>query len=334
MTKSCPVCGAPNEDSANSCIRCGYNFEQHNSGQSAEKFHQNGPPFANVPPDYNFNLITSLDSLRRAFSWLFKGLILLIISLVLGASMVFVVFFWPSIELMFLVISLTLPVLGEFIVFVGFILLISGFGKISKTSLSNADYYRSTRNWLLASLFGLLIIVVDIFVIAPISAPRATAIISSLLAFKVSGLLTLLWAVGIMGMALILYLVSYIKLIKSLEFLSKDLQVKKLHSASNYLHYYLIMYIILIILLPILLYVSISAIVHSLSSIVHSLSSDLISQSLLVNLEILLDVVPIIILFVLQAIGYYFAYTGIGEFESIYYNLATLNYKWKLGKFP
>ena len=333
MTKSCPVCGASNEDSANSCIRCGYNFEQHNSGQSAEKFHQNGPPFANVPPDYNFNLITSLDSLRRAFSWLFIGLILLIISLVLGASMVFVVFFWPSIELMFLEISLTLlvlvtlPVLGEFIVFVGFILLISGFGKISKTSLSNADYYRSTRNWLLASLFGLLIIVVDIFVIAPILAPRATAIISSLLAFKVSGLLTLLWAVGIMGIALILYLVSYIKLIKSLEFLSKDLQVKKLHSASNYLHYSLITCIILIILLPILLFVSISAIVHSLSS-------DLISQSLLVELEILLDVVPINILFVLQAIGYYFAYTGIGEFESRYYNLATLNYKWKLGKFP
>jgi len=207
MTRSCPVCGAPNEDSANSCIRCGYNFDQHNSDQSAEKFHQNVPPFANVPPDYNFNLITSLDSLRRAFFWLFIGLILIILP-VLGASIAFVGFFWPSIELMFLVIPLTLPVLGEFIVFVGFILLISGFGKISKTSLSNVDYYRSTRNWLLASLFGLLIIVVDIFVIASKSASRATAIISSLLAFKVSGLLTLLWAVGIMGIALILYLVS------------------------------------------------------------------------------------------------------------------------------
>jgi hypothetical protein len=306
MTKSCPVCGASNEDSANFCIRCGYNFDQHNSGQSAENFHQNDSPFANVPPDYNFNLVPSLESLRRAFSWLFLGLILFIIPLiilpVLDALIAFGGLFWQSFELMFLLIPPTLLVLGGFIAFVGVIFLISGFGKISKTSLSNADYYRSTRNWLLASLFGLFIIVMDLFFIVPI-----------LLAFKVSDLL---WPVGMMGIALILYLVSYIKLIKSLKFLSKDLQVKKLHNASNYLYYSLIMNIILIILLPILLFVSISAIVHSLSS-------DLISQ--LGELNILLYVVPIIILFVLQAIGCYFAYTGIDEFESRYHSLVTAN---------
>jgi len=322
MARSCPVCGAPNEDTANFCGRCGYNFDQQNSGQSAGKFHQNVPPFPNVPPDINFNLITSLDSLRKAFLTLFIGLIILIISLIIiivtdsGSLIAFVGFFWPSDELLLLGTFMILLVFGGIMVFAGFIRLIYGFSKISKTSLSNADYYRSTRNWLLASLFGFIVV----FILAPISAMETTVMISSLRAIKISDLLNYLWAVGIMGIALILYLVSYIKLIKSLKFLSIELQVKKLHTASKYLHYSLIMYIILIIILPILLFMSISAIVHSLSS-------DLISQSLPVELEILVDVVPIIILFVLQAIGYYFAYAGIRQFESRYYNLAAWDYK-------
>jgi len=328
MTRSCPVCGAPNEDSANFCGRCGYNFDQQNSGQSAGESHQNVPPFPNVPPDLNFNLITSLDSLRKAFLTLFIGLIILIISLIIvtdsGSLITFVGFFWPSDELLLLVTFTILLVFGGIMVFAGFIWLIYGFSNISETSLSNADYYRSTRNWLLASLFGFL---VYIFILAPISAKEITGIILSLRAIKVSDLLNNLWAVGIMSIVIILYLVSYIKLIKSLKFLSKDLQVKKLHTASKYLHYSLIMYIILFILLPILLFVSIS-------TIVHSLSSDLISQSLLVELEILVGVVPIIILFVLQAIGYYFAYAGIRQFESGYYNLAAWDYKQRVRQFP
>jgi len=330
MTKSCPVCGAPNEDSANFCGRCGYNFDQQNSGQSAGESHQNLPPFPNVPPDLNFNLLGSLSSLRKAFKTLFIGLILLIIpSIILtvpvpGSLIAFVDFFWPSIGLLLLATIALLYAFGGIMVFVGFIRLIYGFHKISKTSLSNADYYRSTRNWLLASLFGLL---VDVSILAPISAIYTTVMISSLRAIKISDLLNYLWAVGIMVIALILYLVSYIKLIKSLEFLSKDLQVKELHTASNYLHYSLIMYIILIILLPILLFVSISAIVHSLSS-------NLISQSLPVELEILVGAVPIIILFVLQAIGYYFAYAGIRQFESRYYDVATKDYESTVRRFP
>jgi len=333
MTRSCPVCGAPNEDSANFCGRCGYNFDQQNSGQSAGVSNQNVPPFPNfpnVPPDYNFNLFTSLGPLRKAFLTLFIGLILLIIpSIILtvavpGSLIAFIGFFWPSIELLLLTTFMLLYALGGILVFVGVIRLIYGFHKVSKTSLSNADYYRSTRNWLLASLFGFL---VDVSILAPISAIETTVMISSLRAIKISDLLNYLWAVGIVVIALILYLVSYIKLIKSLKFLSKDLQVKKLHTASNYLHYSLIMYIILIILLPILLFVSISAIVHSLSS-------NLISQSLPVELEILVGVVPIIILFVLQAIGYYFAYAGIRQFESRYYDVATKDYESTVRRFP
>jgi len=329
MTRSCPVCGAPNEDSANFCSRCGYNFDQQDSGQSAGESHQNVPPLPNVPPDYDFNLIDSIDSLRTPFLTLFIGLILQIISLiiltvsVLGSLIAFVSFFWPSIDLLLIPLIFLYP-LGGIFVFIGFIRLIYGFHKISKTSLSNADYYRSTRNWLLASLFGFL---VDVFILAPILAIETTVMISSLRAIKIPDLLNYLWAVGIVVIALILYLVSYIKLIKSLKFLSIELQVEKLNAASKYLHYSLIMYIILIIILPILLFVSISAIVHSLSS-------DLISQSLPVELEILADIVPIIILYILQAIGYYFAYAGIRQFESRYYNLAAKDYGSSVRKIP
>jgi len=324
MTKSCPVCGALNEDSANFCGRCGYNFYQQNSGQSAGESHQNVPPFPNVPLDLNFNLLDSLSSLRKAFSALLIGLILLIIpSIILtvpvpvpGSLIAFVDFFWPSTELLLLTTFALLYVFGGIMVFVGFIWLIYGFHEISETSLSNADYYRSTRNWLLASLFGFIVV----FILAPISIMANTVMILSLRAIKISDLLNYLLAVGIMGIPLILYLVSYIKLIKSLKFLSKDLQVKKLLTASNFLHYTLI-------LLPILLFVSISAIVHSLSS-------NLISQSLPVELEILVGFVPIIILFVLQAIGYYFAYAGIRQFESRYYDVATKEYESAVRRFP
>jgi len=331
MTRSCPVCGAPNEDSANFCGRCGYNFDQQNSGQSAGKFHQNVPPNANVPPDYNFNLITSLDSLRHAFSTLFIGSILLIIFFIFltvtiwGSLVASFGLFWASIQLLLLATVMFLGAFGVIMIFAGFIRLILGFNKISKTLLSNADYYRSTRNWLLASLFGFIVV----FILAPISIMETTVMISSLRAIKVSDLLNYLWAVGIMSIALILYLVSYIKLIKSLKFLSKDLQVKELHSASNYLLYYLIINIIFIILLPILQFVSSSAIVHSLSS-------DLANQSLMFKLGELeiLGVVPLIILLVLNAIGYYLAHAGIRQFESRYYNLAAKDYKSRVRQFP
>jgi len=340
MTKFCPVCGTPNEDSAHSCIRCGYNFDQQsNFGQSAEPFQENVPTSMNIPSDDNFNLIRNLDSLRNAFFWLFIGLILLIIPLitlpVLGALIVFDGSFWLSSGLILLIIPLitvtitVTPGLGELIVFVGFIRLISGFGKISKTSLGNADYYRSTRNWLLASLFGLLITVVDAFIlIIHNTAASGITTISSLLTFKGSSLLILLWAVGIMGIILIIYLVAYIKLIKSLKFLSEDLQVKKLYSAGNYLLYSLIIYIISIIYLTILLFISYSAIANSLSS-------GLTTGSLLVKLgELTITFAPIIISLILQLIGYHFAYKGIDEFVSRYYNLAAIKYKRKLGKFP
>jgi len=329
MARSCPVCGASNEDTSNFCGRCGYNFDQQNSDQSAGKFHQNVPPNANVPPDYNFNLITSLDSLRTSFSTLFIGSILLIIFFIFltvtiwGSLVASFGLFWASIQLLLLATVMFLGAFGVIMVFAGFIRLILGFSKISKTSLSNADYYRSTRNWLLASLFGFIMV----FILAPISIMETTVMISSLRAIEVSDLLNYLWAVGIMSIALILYLVSYIKLIKSLKFLSKDLQVKELHSASNYLLYSLIINIIFIILLPILQFVSSSAIVHSLSS-------DLANQSLPVELGILVGVVPIIILFVLQAIGYYLAHAGISQFESRYYNLAAKDYESRVRQFP
>jgi len=288
MTKFCPVCGTPNEDSAHFCIRCGYNFDQQsNFDQTAKPFQQNVPPSMNIPP--GDNLLYNLDSLRSAFFWLFIGSILSIIPLI--------------------------NFIGAIIVFIGFILLIIGFGKISKTSLRNAGYYRSTRNWLLASIiYGLLIIVVDIVVlILYYTAASVVTTTSSLPASNGSSLLILLWAVGIMGIIyIIIYLVAYIKLIKSLKFLSEDLQVRKLHSAGNYLLYSLIMNIISIILLPILLFVSISAIAPSLSS-------GLTTQSLTVILGALaIPIVLIIISFILQLIGYHSAYTGIDEFKSRY----------------
>jgi len=329
MTKSCPVCGALNEDSANFCGRCGYNFDQQNSGQSAGESHQNVPPFPNVPLDLNFNLLDSLSSLRKAFLALIILLILLINFLIfltvpiLGSLAGSFGLFWASNQLLFLTTVMFFGAFGVIMAFVGFIVLILGFSKISKTSLGNADYYRNTRNWLLASLFGFIVV----FILAPISIMANTVMILSLRAIKISDLLNYLLAVGIMGIPLILYLVSYIKLIKSLKFLSKDLQVKKLRIASNFLHYTLIMYIILIILLPILLFVSISAIVHSLSS-------HLMSQSLLGELGILVVVALIIISFVLKAIGYYFAYAGIRQFESRYYDVATKDYEERVRQIP
>ena len=131
-----------------------------------------------------------------------------------------------------------------------------------------------------------------------------------------------------MGIILIIYLVAYIKLIKSLKFLSEDLQVKKLYSAGNYLLYSLIIYIISIIYLTILLFISYSAIANSLSS-------GLTTGSLLVKLgELTITFAPIIISLILQLIGYHFAYKGIDEFVSRYYNLAAIKYKRKLGEFP
>ncbi|MGC8565476.1 MAG: zinc-ribbon domain-containing protein [Thermoplasmata archaeon] len=285
MTKFCPVCGTPNEDSAHFCVRCGYNFDQQsNLGQTAQPFQQNIPS-VNIPP--SDNLLYNLDSLRSAFFWLFIGSILSIIPII--------------------------NFIGAIIVFIGFILLIIGFGKISKTSLRNAGYYRSTRNWLLVSIiFGLLVIAVDI--VAVILLYSTVAITTTPLPSSYgSNLLILLGAVGIMGIIyIIIYLVAYIKVIKSLKFLSEDLQVRKLHSAGNYLLYSLVVNIISIVLLPILLFLSISAIAPTLSS-------GLTTQSLTVLLGALaVPIVIIIIAYILQLIGYHSAYTGIDEFKSRY----------------
>jgi len=268
-------------------------------------FQQNVPPFMNISPADNF--LQGLDSLRKGFHRLFIVSILLIILLIdfIGViivinlnAQVFFALFLPIIILMIILIF-----------FMGFISLIGGFGKISKTSISNADYYRGTKDWLLASFF--LLIIMGIFVlIISISITQALKPTSSLPVFNGSNLI--LWTAGIVGIIyIVIYLVPYIKLIKSLKFLSEDLQVRKLHSAGNYLFYSLIMNIISIIL-PILLY-------ESISKVVPLLSSSLTTKSLTAIFSILaVSIVLIIIFSIFQLIGYHSAYTGIDEFKFRY----------------
>ena len=288
MTKFCPVCGTPNEDSAHFCVRCGYNFEQQsNPGQTAQPFQQNIPPSMNIPS--GDNLFYNLDSLRSAFFWLFIGAILSIIPII--------------------------NFIGAIIAFIGFILLIIGFGKISKTSLRNAGYYKSTRNWLLAILiFDIIDIIMTTIFIASIYTITGVGVTSSSGPASYPSNLSLLSGIFIFIeiISLIIYIVAYIKLINSLKFLSEDLQVRKLYSAGNYLLYSLILVFVSVILLIIILYISISAIASSLSS-------GLTTQSLMVLLgSLAIPIVLIIIAFIFQLIGYHSAYTGIDEFKSRY----------------
>jgi len=273
-------------------------------------FQQNVPPPMNISPADNF--LRGLNLLRNGFEMLFIVSIFLIIPLIdfISAIINFIIaltlfLFTPIINLIIIIL-----------IFIGFISLIRGFGKISKTSIWNADYYRSTRDWLLALfvlliIMGLFIIGILILIIIILSTTSAGTSTSPLLVFNRSNLI--LWTFGIIGIiSIIIYLVAYIKLIKSLKFLSKDLQVRKLHSAGNYLFYSLIINIISIILLLILIFISIS-------EIVHLLSSSLTIQSLTAILSIFaLPIFLIIISFIFQLIGYHSAYTGINEFKFRY----------------
>ncbi|MDP8012183.1 MAG: DUF996 domain-containing protein [Thermoplasmata archaeon] len=289
MTKFCPRCGMPNEDNARFCVRCGYNFYEQPVGGENLNQQQTMNMLPGQPMGGNA-LLADLDTLRSAFFWLFLGTILLIIPLVDIVAFIFVL--------------------------VGFILLIIGYGKISKSSLRNTAIYRSVRNWLIiyfvyeliSVVFSVVIIILTFTISTTYYSTTPTTSTTSSIWPGFLGILIILLAV----ISLIIYLISYLKLISSLKALSEDLGVQRLRNAGNYLFYALILGIVAFVVTVIVI-----AINGVIASITTSASSPGIIYSLLFAL-----VIPLVIglvSYILQIIAYYNAYKGIDEFKSRYY---------------
>jgi len=288
MTKFCPNCGTLNEDSAHFCVKCGDNFDQLNKDSHPnQEMQQNGNPVQNAPMGSEF--LNNMQSLRSAFFWLFLGTILSIIPII--------------------------SIAGGIIVFIGFILLIIGFGKISRSSLRNAEQYRKTRNWLLISLITgiifimyLIVFYLSLFVITTYTTTPigATSTGTSLISSAGVALIAILTILAILY--IIAYLMAYLSVVKSLRLLSEDLQVKKLYSAGSYLFYSLILVIISIIITPVLLIVSLSAVSAAIAAGLTVQVFYAILGALAV--PIIIDIIA----FILQLVSYHSAYTGIDEF--------------------
>jgi len=289
MTKFCPKCGMPNEDNAHYCVRCGYNFDNldvnlpsknQNLGEEINREQTNSIP--------RESLFSKINYLRSGFFWLFIGTILMIIPLANFIAPIFL--------------------------FVGYIILIIGFNKISKSSLKNVGQYKSTSKFLLTFVIFeiLLSILLIIFFITVLNVILSSNIetFTQMPAIFSGSFTVLIYILSIISF--ILYIISFLKIIESLKLLSKELLVQRLRKAGNYLFYSLILFVISIIILILLIFIT--GMVTSIE--ISTGNSPLYILSLL--LFLIIPSVLIIISYILQIIGYYFAYAGIDEFESQY----------------
>lgn len=292
MTKFCPNCGTPNEDSAHFCVKCGYNFDQLSNEMHANQGMQtNANPVQNV--QMGSELLNNLQSLRSAFFWLFLGTILAIIPII--------------------------SIVGGIIVFIGSILLIIGFGKISRSSLKNAGQYKKTRNWLIISLItGIIFIVylpsffLSVSVETTYTTPTTGTTYMGTSSISSVGVVLIAILAILAILYIIAYLMAYLSVVKSLRLLSEDLQVKKLYSAGSYLFYSLILVIISIIITPILLLLFYPAVSAAIFAGLAFLASYAILSAFAV--PIIIDIIALI----LQLFSYHSAYIGIDEFMNRY----------------
>ncbi|MGC8630706.1 MAG: zinc-ribbon domain-containing protein [Thermoplasmata archaeon] len=289
MSKFCTHCGAENSDDAYFCKACGAPLEP--AKPPAPPLQQYATPVYGQPmyqPSPDMMLYSNLQSLRSAFFWMFLGLILSIIPVV--------------------------NIVGAIILFIAFILLILGFGKVANTGLPHAAQYRSTKNWLLISLIvgivlgavTVIIIIEDLLIYSgSLSVSTATSI-SKLL---VIGIWSIVAIIIFTITDFIIYIITYLKVVNSLKSLSVDLSVQRLKKAGNLLFYALIITIVGELLIPLFLYIDVfislkTAALNSLNSI----------YSMLAILAV--PMILIVVAYILEIISFYNAYTGIDEFNN------------------
>ncbi len=276
MTKICPLCGSPNEDDAQTCVKCGYIFNQKLNPPSYDQ--QLYIVNSEVNP-----LIYKVGYLRKAFFILLIGTILLIL---------------PFINF-----------IGTIIFLVGIFFLIKGFDKISETNLRYKRHYRNTRIWLIVLLiFSVFMYVVEQFGLNYNSI--VSVVMNSKGTYNSDIWMNLDTVIMMVAINTIVYVLAYLKLIKSLKLLSEELQVKRLHKAGNYLLFSLIPYIISVVLFPILLLLILRP--------GSPLSPDLGASKFTLFLEwVALPAFIIVIAYIVQILGYRYAYRGIDEFVDL-----------------
>ncbi|MGC8709813.1 MAG: zinc ribbon domain-containing protein [Thermoplasmata archaeon] len=273
MTKICPLCGSTNEDDAQTCVKCGYIFNQKLNLPSYDQ--QLYTDNSEVNP-----LIYKVGYLRRAFFILIIGTILLILPIT--------------------------NFIGIIMFYIGLFFLAKGFDKISKTSLRYKSYYRRTRIWLIALLiFSVFMYVLEQFGLNYNSI--VSVVMNSKGTYNSDIWMNLGTVIMMVAINTIVYALAYLKLIKSLRLLSEELQVKRLHKAGNYLLFSLIPYIISVVLFPILLLLILRP--------GSPLSPDLGASKFTLFLEwVALPAFIIVIAYIVQILGYSYAYRGIDEF--------------------
>ena len=296
MSKICPNCGKENPDDAIFCQYCGTPLESTKESSPSQQPNQtqskqNPTPEPSIyQPNPDMTLYSYLQKLRSAFFWIFLGTILVII---------------PIIDF-----------IGAIIILIGYILLISAFGLVSKTNLPHVKEYKSTRNWLLILLIlSILVVVSTVALITSTYLLVSTSISSSpnpqsnpsILGLSITEMGIIISIVILLIAFLVIYLIAYLKLVSSLKYLSSDLSVQRLYNAGNYLFYALIISIISYILMPIFIYINISIFLASAPFSIFTLLGILS-----------IPIVVAIVSYILELIAFYDAYTGIDEFLNRY----------------
>lgn len=304
MVRYCGYCGQQLPDDSVFCTSCGKRLADLNAQESSQPGVPQGTP--QPYPQWQAGnsqvwpaVASRLHTLRSAFFWMFVGSIVSVIPLV--------------------------GVIGGVILLVGFILLVKGFGELSQAPLAGASYYRSTRDWILGAFLVAVSLAVVLGALVALLVPGvfggkivndqarsalfpiAPADIAVIAGFGVAGL--------------VVYLVAFVKLARSLKFLGRDLSVKSLASAGDYLVYSLIAYLAMYIALPLLFGLSFLQGIRFLttnstvSGTVTSVASTAIISVVAPFFGLFAAVASFsLVIWILQLLAYHSAYSGIDEY--------------------
>jgi uncharacterized membrane protein len=235
------------------------------------------------------SITNSLRSLRKAFFWIFFGLILSLIPLA--------------------------DIAGVIILLVGIILLIIALGDMGKTKLHSANAMKSARNWILVYLLiGIVIsITAVVAVIFTLSSPttyipglgsQVTSVQARASTLLTGTIMAVFIPLEIAG--LVVGLIAYIRLSQSLKILGTELSVRKIFNAGRYLIYSIIVTAV----------GSIASVVFifGYSAFVLIRGTDYISSVVALLPLIAVPLIVLLVGVILEIIAFHSAYSGIDDF--------------------
>lgn len=236
----------------------------------------------------------NLRSLRTAFLVLFIGSILMIIPLI--------------------------DIAGAVLLFIGIIMLIVGLGRIGNSKMVNSRYYLSTRNWLVFNIIASIAAVVTVYyflymlIISPILSSAAVSGTPPSISSSVFNEVFLITGAAV-AVIIVIYVIAYLKLAGTLKFLSSELSVPKLGSASTYLKIAMVLSALTSVIAVVSYYFSLHTIIIANSG---NGSVGITGSPVFDLLGVLLyTFLAAIVAFIFELMAYHGAYSGIDEFFAV-----------------